>query len=302
MGWPWGQVRASPIMSSMRASRAGVTPISKASASSCTSSQGMPMTLTRNASTSRWRLTTCLATSMPWSVRTIRLPGPRPTRPSASSRRTMPVTLGGDTCMARARLVGVRSISASPSQYRDSRYSWMAGVRVALSAMGLWYVAPASGSAAAPGHHHPALHAGVQGALVAELAHLGEAVTEGAPGLDLGGEAVALDVMGDRAVVEAPGDLGARGDLDRRGEELEVLGLDRRDPLDRLAVGRGGVRAGLAGGQCEREHKQEREEGSGAGGHEDSLAGRSATEGRGRRRGARRPGSGPRSGRARRWR
>ena len=100
----------------MRASSAGVTPISKASASSWTSSQGTPMILTRNASTSRWRLTTCLATSTPLSVRTIRLPGPRPTRPSASSRRTIPVTLGGDTCIALARLVGVRSIPASPSQ------------------------------------------------------------------------------------------------------------------------------------------------------------------------------------------
>src|SRR5215211_3841482 len=108
--------------------------------------------------------------------------------------------------------------------------------------MALWYVAGPIGSAAL-GDHHPAIHAGVQGAAVAELPGLGEAVAEGAPGLDLGGEAVALDVVGDRAVIEAPGDLGARGDLDRRGEELEVLGLDRRDPLDRLAVGRGGVRA-----------------------------------------------------------
>src|SRR5215211_4891638 len=146
--------------------------------------------------------------------------------------------------------------------------------------MALWYVAGPIG-AAAPGHHDPALHAGVQGALVAELARLGEAVAEGAPGLDLGGEAVALDVMGDRAVVEAPGDLGARGDLDGRGEELEVLGLDRGHALDRLAVGGGGGRAGLAGGQCEREHKQEREERSGAGGHGSSLAGRSAIAGPG---------------------
>src|SRR5215211_465601 len=131
--------------------------------------------------------------------------------------------------------------------------------------MALWYVAGPIGSAAL-GDHHPAIHAGVQGAAVAELPGLGEAVAEGAPGLDLGGEAVALDVVGDRAVDEPPGDLGAGGDLDGRGQELEVLGVDRRHPAHRWGVGGGGGRAGLAGRQCEREHKQERGEGAGGAG------------------------------------
>ena len=87
------------------------------------------------------------------------------------------------------------------------------------------------------GHHHTAVHPGVEVAGVAVVAGPLEPVAEGAPGLGLGGEP--LDVVGDRAVDEPPGDLRARRDLDRR-EELEVLGVDRR------TLRTGGVSAGEA--------------------------------------------------------
>ena len=89
---------------------------SKACASSCTSSQGMPSTSTRKASISRWRLTICLATSEPCSAKWMRLRSSRVIRPSSTSRRTISVTLGCETPIARARFACVGSMPASSNQ------------------------------------------------------------------------------------------------------------------------------------------------------------------------------------------
>src|SRR6266508_1078790 len=99
----------------------------------------------------------------------------------------------------------------------------MAGVRPVVCAMTPWYVAGVTVRPSA-GHHHATVHARVERARVAVLARPFEPVGERALGLVLGDEAVALHVVGDRAVVEAPGDLGARRHLDRRRLEPEVLG------------------------------------------------------------------------------
>ena len=56
IGCPWGQVSASPIAVSMRSSSVGDIACSSRSASSCTSSHGMPSTSVRKRSTRRWRL------------------------------------------------------------------------------------------------------------------------------------------------------------------------------------------------------------------------------------------------------
>src|SRR6266545_6385237 len=65
----------------------------------------------------------------------MRLPGPRLIKPSLPRRLTISVTLGGETFIARERLVGVRSMPASLSQYSDSRYSCIPGLKL----MGTWY-------------------------------------------------------------------------------------------------------------------------------------------------------------------
>ena len=57
IGWPWGQVLASPIALSMRSSTTGDIQCSSRSASSCTWSQGMSKTSVRKRSISRWRRT-----------------------------------------------------------------------------------------------------------------------------------------------------------------------------------------------------------------------------------------------------
>ena len=57
IGWPWGQVFASPIAASIRSSSTGDIACSSRSASSWTSSQGIPRTSVRKRSISRWRRT-----------------------------------------------------------------------------------------------------------------------------------------------------------------------------------------------------------------------------------------------------
>ncbi len=68
IGCPCGQVFASPIAASMRASSTGDIACSSRSASSWTSSQGMPSTSVRKRSMSRWRRTMPSACPSPSSV------------------------------------------------------------------------------------------------------------------------------------------------------------------------------------------------------------------------------------------
>ena len=77
IGWPCGHVFASPIAASMRASSTGDIACSSRSASSCTSSHGIPSTSVRKRSISRWRRTTPSACSRPSSVNEIDLSAPR---------------------------------------------------------------------------------------------------------------------------------------------------------------------------------------------------------------------------------
>src|SRR5207248_21777 len=65
IGWPCGQVLASPIAASIRSSSTGDIACSIRSASSWTSSHGMPSTSVRNRSISRWRDTTWAAWARP---------------------------------------------------------------------------------------------------------------------------------------------------------------------------------------------------------------------------------------------
>ena len=82
-------------------------------ASSCTSSHGIPITLTRYASTVRCRATIRSATSWPRSVKWISLWSSRLTRPSSTSRFSISDADGWETRSARARLAWVRSMPAS---------------------------------------------------------------------------------------------------------------------------------------------------------------------------------------------
>src|SRR5918999_3922488 len=104
-------------------------------------------------------------------------------------------------------------------------------------------MAAAAGSGA--GDHHTAVHAVVQGATVGVGAGLVEGVGVGPAALGLAGlPAVAGDVVGDEAVLELPGDLCARRDLDGGGGEAVVLGRDLGDPAHR--GGRGPAATPLA--------------------------------------------------------
>src|SRR6266571_7441032 len=107
--------------------------------------------------------------------------------------------------------------------------------------------------------HHAAGHAGVQGAAVLVAARAVEPVGERAPARGLRRVAVALDVVRDAAVVEAPGDGGPGRHLDRRRGEGEVPGDDLADAGDRrrllgAVVGMVGLARG--GQDREREHKK----------------------------------------------
>src|SRR5262245_55131619 len=359
----------------MRASSVGVTPISNASASSWTSSQGTPSVLTRKASISRCRLTTCLATRSPSGVSWTRLSGVRVTSPSAWRWRSIPLTLGGDTCIAWARLVGELAMPASSSQKSASRYSWTAGLTVAVpmpdivpvqrtrnpgqletrsasvSGTGVLFVVavavgelpaggvavpgrregfdaslgvfmrpspaarqlgkpnfmrrpecnpgnatlmvdrrpprvrrpPRSASGPEPGsgpHDHPAGHPRVQVAAVLERAGLGEGVLEGALVLVPGGEAVALDVVGDPAVVELPRDRRPGLDLyDLRGEP-QVPGRHLADADRRRGVRRG-LLAAAAAGQRQQQRQHETAQGGTHGGSRLLGFGRPADGSRG---------------------
>ena len=68
-GCPWGQVFASPIAASIRSSRTGDIACSSRSASSWTSSHGMPRTSVRKRSIRRWRRTIAWACSRPSAVK-----------------------------------------------------------------------------------------------------------------------------------------------------------------------------------------------------------------------------------------
>ena len=79
IGWPWGQVVASPIAARIRSSRTGDIACSIRSASSWTSSQGMPRTSVRKRSIIRWRWTMWVACLRPDSVKASDLFGLRST-------------------------------------------------------------------------------------------------------------------------------------------------------------------------------------------------------------------------------
>src|SRR3954470_12069712 len=70
----------------------------------------------------------CFATFSPSSVNCSRLRSSRSTRPSSIRRRAISVTLGCDTCIARARFACVGSMPASENQNSFSTYSSIASV------------------------------------------------------------------------------------------------------------------------------------------------------------------------------
>ncbi len=70
----------------------------------------------------------CFATFSPSGVNCSRLRSSRSTRPSSISRRAISVTLGCDTCIARARFAWVGSMPASENQNSFSTYSSIASV------------------------------------------------------------------------------------------------------------------------------------------------------------------------------
>ena len=77
IGWPCGQVFASPMAASIRSSRTGDIACSSRSASSWTSSHGIPRTSVRKRSMSRWRRTIPSACSAPDPVNEIVLSSAR---------------------------------------------------------------------------------------------------------------------------------------------------------------------------------------------------------------------------------
>src|SRR3954466_7942519 len=115
----------------MRCSAAGGTAGWSRSASSCTSSQGMPSTSVRKRSIRRWRLTTPAAKSRPFEVNSSDLSALRVMYPSPSSRPTISCTVGAETCIARATFAAVIGSSASSSQKIVCRYSSSATVAFA---------------------------------------------------------------------------------------------------------------------------------------------------------------------------
>ncbi len=70
----------------------------------------------------------CFATCSPSGVNCSRLRSSRSTSPSSIRRRTISVTLGCDTCIARARFAWVASMPASLNQNSFSTYSSIASV------------------------------------------------------------------------------------------------------------------------------------------------------------------------------
>src|SRR3954447_6023266 len=128
IGWPCGQVLASPMAASIRSSSTGDMACSRRSASSCTSSQGMPSTSVRKRSIRRCRRTTSAACSRPDSVNESDLSSARVMYPSTSRRPTISCTVGAETCIARAMFAPVRGSPASSSQKIVWRYSSSAGV------------------------------------------------------------------------------------------------------------------------------------------------------------------------------
>ena len=123
-------------------------PCSKEWASSCTSSQGMPKTCTRNASIRRWRVTMRLADCRPLGVNVRRLRSSRTTKPSSTRRRTISRAVGWDTPTARARLACVGSMPASFIQKSFSRYSSTVDVRLSMGVESSPPAEPRSGSRA----------------------------------------------------------------------------------------------------------------------------------------------------------
>src|SRR3954452_12334337 len=115
----------------MRSSSTGDIACSSRSASSCTSSHGMPSTSVRKRSIRRWRLTTLAANSRPFDVNSSDLSALRVMYPSPSSRPTISCTVGAETCLARAKFAAVISRSASSSQKIVCRYSSSATVAFA---------------------------------------------------------------------------------------------------------------------------------------------------------------------------
>src|SRR3954466_247109 len=115
----------------MRCSSTGDIACSSRSASSCTSSQGMPSTSVRKRSIRRWRLTTPAAKSRPFEVNSSDLSALRVMYPSPSSRPTISCTVGAETCIARATFAAVIGSWASSSQKIVCRYSSSATVAFA---------------------------------------------------------------------------------------------------------------------------------------------------------------------------
>src|SRR3954454_12678601 len=122
----------------MRCSSTGDIACSSRSASSCTSSQGMPSTSVRKRSIRRWRLTTPAAKSRPFEVNSSDLSALRVMYPSPSSRPTIPCTVGAETCIARATFAAVIVSWASSSQKIVCRYSSSATVAFATRSHPSW--------------------------------------------------------------------------------------------------------------------------------------------------------------------
>src|SRR3954465_325967 len=115
----------------MRSSSTGDIACSSRSASSCTSSQGMPSTSVRKRSIRRGRLTPPAAKWRPFEVNSSDLSALRVMYPSPSSRPTISCTVGAETCIARATFAAVIGSRASSSQKIVCRYSSSATVAFA---------------------------------------------------------------------------------------------------------------------------------------------------------------------------
>src|SRR3954470_14993623 len=122
----------------MRCSSTGDIACSSRSASSCTSSQGMPSTSVRKRSIRRWRLTTPAAKSRPFEVNSSDLSALRVMYPSPSRRPTISCTVGAETCIARATFAAVIGSWASSSQKIVCRYSSSATVAFATRSHPSW--------------------------------------------------------------------------------------------------------------------------------------------------------------------
>src|SRR3954464_12732692 len=118
----------------MRSSSTGDIACSSRSASSCTSSQGMPSTSATKRAIRRWGLPTPAAKSRPFEVNSSDLSALRVMYPSPSSRPTISCTVGAETCIARATFAAVIGSWASSSQKIVCRYSSSATVAFATRA------------------------------------------------------------------------------------------------------------------------------------------------------------------------